>query len=300
MRRPFRPFPVAAATLLLCLPALAAPAQETSAPPKVVFPAASPAATVKQRVGLVDVEVEYSRPGKNGREIFGGLVPFNEVWRTGANASTKITFSDAVTLGGTQVPAGKYALYTIPTAGDWTVILYRDLKLWGAYKYKPEDDLARVTVKPETTAAPPTETFTIGFDDVREDGATMFLAWDRVRVPVRLTVDTNARVMAAIAAATAPGVEPAPTPQLLAQSAGYYLNHGGDLARALGWVNTAIEKLPPTYALQERKARIQAKMGDKAGALASAQRALEMVQAKPDDADPSTPAALQKLIDGLR
>ena len=302
MHHPRLSFPVTALFLLASGP-LAARAQE---PPKVVFPAASPAATVKQRVGVTDVEVEYSRPDKNGREIFGGLVPFNEVWRTGANASTKVTFSDAVTLGGAQVPAGKYAFYTIPTAGEWTVILYKDLKLWGAFKYKQEDDLARVTVKPETTATP-TETFTIGFDDVREDGATMFLAWDKVRVPVKLTADTNAKVMAAIAKATAPGVEPAPTPQLLAQSVNYYLNHGGDLAQALGWMDTAIakliaspEKTAPLYAFYERKARVQSKMGDKAGALTSAQKAMELAKTDPETSDPETLAGLQKLIDGQR
>ena len=268
-------------------------------PPRVVFPAPSALGNVRQRIGVTEVEVEYSRPNKNGRQIFGSLVPFGEVWRTGANASTKISFADAVRLGGTEVPAGKYALYTIPTAGEWTVILSKDTSLWGAYKYKPSDDLLRLAVKPETIPTP-TETFTIRFDEVKEDGATMSLAWDTLRVPVRITVDTNAKVMAAIARATAPGADPAPTPQLLAQSANYYLNHGGDLAQALGWVNMAIEKLPPSYALHERKARIQAKMGDKTGALASAQKALEMVKANPDDADPSTPGELQKFIDGLR
>lgn len=286
-------FPVA--LLLLCSPfATTAQAQE---PPKVVFPAASPASTVKQRVGVTDVEVEYSRPSKNNREIFGKLVPFNEVWRTGANASTKITFSDAVKFAGKDVPAGKYALYTIPTAGEWTVILYKDVSLWGSTKYKPADDLLRVTVKPETVAAP-LETFTIGFDDVKEDGATLLLAWDTLRVPVKLAVDTNAKVMAAIAKATAP--ESNPAPQLLAQSANYYLTHGGDLAKALTWVNTYIEKSPPVYFAFERKARIQSKMGDKPGALASAQKALEVAKADPESSDPETLAGLQKLIDGLR
>ena len=293
----------AAAALFLLSGSLAVRAQE---PPKITFPAPSPAAVVRQRVGVTDVEVEYSRPSKNGREIFGGLVPFNEVWRTGANASTKVTFSDAVRLGGKDVPAGKYALYTIPTAGDWTVILYRDPSLWGAVNYKPADDLARVTVKPETPATP-AETFTIGFDDVKEDGATMFLAWDKVRVPVPLAVDTNAKVMAAIAKATAPGVEPAPTPQLLGSAANYYLTHGGDLSQALGWLDAAIERLnatqaktPPVYIFYERKARIQSKMGDKAGALTSAQKALETARKDPETSDPETLAGLQKLVDGQR
>ena len=301
MRHPGFSLPVAA--LLLLVVPLALQAQE---PPKVVFPAASPAATVRQRVGVTDVEVEYSRPSKNGREIFGGLVPFGEVWRTGANASTKITFSDAVILGGTEVPAGKYALYTIPTAGDWTVILYKDLKLWGAYKYKQADDFARFTVKP-TTVATPEEMFAISFDDVKEDGATMCLAWDKIRVPVKLAVNTNATVMAAIAKATAPGVEPAPSPQLLGQCANYYFTHGGDLTKALGLMDSAIEKLtaskaksPPLYSFYERKALMQSKTGDKPGALTSAQKAMELAKADPETSDAETLAGLQKLIDGQR
>ena len=293
-------FPAAGLCLLLSSGPLA---RAQSGPPKLTLPAASPAATVKQRVGLTDVEVEYSRPTKNGREIFGRLVPYNEVWRTGANASTKVTFSDAVRLGGKEVPAGKYALYTIPAADEWTVILYKDLSLWGAVNYKPADDFARFPVKPET-AATPTETFAIGFDDLKEDGATMFLAWDRVRVPVRLTVDTPAKVAAAIARATAPAAEPPPTAGTLAQAAAYYLTHDGDLAKALTWINAAIEKSPSALVLHDRKARIQAKMGDKAGAITSEQKEIELAtehaKTHPEEADASGLAALQKFLDGLR
>ncbi|MBV9127836.1 MAG: DUF2911 domain-containing protein, partial [Verrucomicrobia bacterium] len=119
----------------------AAPAQS---PPRVEFPAPSPHTTLKQRVGVTDIEVDYSRPSARGRKIFGDLVPYGQVWRTGANASTKITFGDEVKFGDKPVPAGKYALYTIPGADEWTVILSKDTSLWGAYKYKPENDLLRI------------------------------------------------------------------------------------------------------------------------------------------------------------
>src|SRR5262249_37708312 len=126
---------------------------------KIEFPAASQHAVVKQRVGLTDVEMDYSRPNKNDREIFGGLVPYRKLWRTGANAPTKIKFSKAVTLGGKAIPAGEYALFTIPTADEWTIIISKDAKVQSAADYKQENDAARITAKPE--AIPNTiETFT--------------------------------------------------------------------------------------------------------------------------------------------
>ena len=116
---------------------------------KIEFPAPSQHSVVKQRVGLTDVEVDYSRPNKNDREIFGGLVPYGKLWRTGANAVTKIKFSNAVTLGGKEIPAGEYALFTIPTENEWTIILSKDAKVQSAADYKQENDAARLTAKPE-------------------------------------------------------------------------------------------------------------------------------------------------------
>src|SRR5919197_909134 len=120
---------------------------------KIEFPAASQHAVVKQRVGLTDVEVDYSRPNKNDREIFGGLVPYGKLWRTGANAVTKIKFSQPVTLGGKEIPAGEYALFTIPTADEWIIIVSKDAKVQSAADYKQENDAARVTAKPEAIAS---------------------------------------------------------------------------------------------------------------------------------------------------
>lgn len=264
---------------------------------KVEFPAASPHAVLRQRVGVTDVEADYSRPSKNGREIFGALVPFGAVWRTGANASTKISFSDPVRVEGKEIPAGKYALYTIPTKDEWTVILYKDLSLWGSNKYKPSDDVARFTVKPETLSAP-VETFTIDFDNLKEDSATMVLAWDRTRVPVKLTVDTLGKVNAGISKATASA--DGANPELLAQAAGFYLSHNLDLNKALGWINQAAEKNPKAYNLFARKAQIQAKLGDKAGAGASVDKSIELAKASPDDADADTMASLEKFRASLR
>src|SRR4051794_24045609 len=155
----------------------------------VQFPQVSQHALVKQRIGLTEIEVDYSRPNKNKREIFGGLVPWNKVWRTGANAATKIKFSDGVMFGDKEVPAGQYGLFTIPNTNEWTIILSKNLEL----PYKPDADVARTTVVP-TKVAEELETFTIGFNDLRVDNASMFLAWDNTVVPVKLKTHDIARV----------------------------------------------------------------------------------------------------------
>ena len=155
---------------------------------KIEFPAASQHSVVKQRVGLTDVEVDYSRPNKNNREIFGGLVPYGKLWRTGANAVTKIKFSHPVTLGGKQIPAGEYALFTIPTPDEWTIIISKDAKVQSTADYKQENDAVRFTAKPEPIPVT-IETFTIELDDVKGASATLNFLWDKTRVPVKLTTD---------------------------------------------------------------------------------------------------------------
>src|SRR3954467_596278 len=150
--------------LWLIVHAFAAICLVAQAADEIEFPQPSQAASIKQRIGLTDIEISYARPNKNGREIFGGLLPYGQVWRTGANASTKITFSDAVKIGGVGVPAGEYALYTIPAENEWTVILSKDTEGWGAYEYKRENDVARAVARPIALAAP-VETFSIGFTD---------------------------------------------------------------------------------------------------------------------------------------
>src|SRR5678809_352574 len=120
---------------------------------KIEFPAASQHSVVKQRVALTDVEIDYSRPNKNNREIFGGLVPYGKIWRTGANAPTRVKFSGAVKLADKEIPAGEYALFTIPTANEWTVIISKDAQVQSAADYKQDNDAARFTVKPETLPA---------------------------------------------------------------------------------------------------------------------------------------------------
>lgn len=155
--------------------------------PRAKAPAPSPACTLKQRVGLTDIEIVYSRPGVKGRTIFGGLVPYDKVWRTGANEATRITFSTAVKFNGADVPAGTYGLFTIPGKDEWTVILNKTPSQWGAFHYDEKADLLRVKATP-VTLADPVETFTIDINDLRDDSATLDLVWEKTRVPVKLSL----------------------------------------------------------------------------------------------------------------
>src|SRR3954468_7355067 len=156
--------------------------------PQVSFPVASPESTLKQRVGLPDIELVYSRPGVKGRKIFGGLEPFGSVWRTGANTATKIVFSTPVKFGGKEGAAGTYALYSIPDSSEWTLILSKVPGEWGAYSYNPANDAVRVKVKPLALNYL-VETFTIEIGDIRTESATLSLSWEKTRVPVLLEVN---------------------------------------------------------------------------------------------------------------
>jgi tetratricopeptide (TPR) repeat protein len=264
---------------------------------KVEFPSASQHAVVKQRVGLTDVEVDYSRPNKNDRVIFGGLVPFDKPWRTGANQPTKIKTSAAIKFGDKEVPAGEYVLYTIPGANQWTLVLSRNLKAQALADHKPEDEAARVTAKPLMTLAAPAETFTIGFDDLRANSATFYLEWDKTRVPVKLTTQDVEKVMQGIDK-TVKGGQPQEA-NFYYNAASFYFDQNKDLPQALKWVDQAIEKNPKAYFMQYKKAQILAKMGNKKEAIAAAEKSIELLKATPAP-DESAIATSRALIDSLR
>src|SRR5277367_2668359 len=170
--------------------------------PKVEFPAPSPACTLKQRVGLTDVQIDYSRPNIKGREIFGSLVPYGQVWRTGANQATKIVFSTPVKLNGTEIPAGTYALMTIPGKDEWTIIINKGSEQWGAYKYDEKADVARFKAKP-ITLEKPVDSFTIGVNKIGDDSSVIDIVWDKTDVPIKLQVDYMDKVVSQIEAVMA-------------------------------------------------------------------------------------------------
>ncbi len=247
--------------------------------PKVDFPAASPTATLKQHIGLTNIELVYSRPSVKGRVIYGGIVPYNVVWRTGANASTKISFSTAVKLNGTEVPAGKYALFTIPGETEWMVIISKDTNSFGAFGYKQDSDLARFKATP-VKLAEPVETFTVDFNDIRDESATLNLVWEKTRVPIKLEVEVVSKVVPQVEAAMASPDKK--QPQFYFQAATFYFNHDLDLKKALAWLDTGLADKPRiAYELLNLKARILAKQGDKEAAIAAAKQSSELaVQAE--------------------
>ncbi|MEL6988380.1 MAG: DUF2911 domain-containing protein, partial [Bacteroidota bacterium] len=164
-----------------------------SAQAQIKTPAASPKSKLVQDVGLGNVTIEYNRPSKKGRDIFGGLVPYGEMWRTGANASTKVEFSEDVEVMGQPLKAGKYALYTIPGEVTWTVVFHKNLSYWGTggENYNKEEDALRVTVRPITMPEGVfVETFIILINNIKPNGADIELLWDDVNVIIPFTVGT--------------------------------------------------------------------------------------------------------------
>lgn len=247
---------------------------QTPAAKPLEFPAASPAATIKQRIGVTDVTVEYSRPSMRGRKIFGGLEPYGSVWRTGANSATKVTFSTDVTFGGKAVPAGSYALHTIPGESEWTVILNAAAG-WGSYGYDAAKDVARVVVKPMKLNHP-VETFAIEFSDLsKENAGTLMLAWENVSVAVKIEVDLVSTLAPKIEAVMAS--DEAKKPYF--NAAMFYYENGLDLDKAMTWMEAGLAQQPEAFWMVYRKGLILAKKGDKAGVKAAAEKSLELVKA---------------------
>lgn len=243
-------------------------AQEAKA---IEFPQASPLASIKERVGVTGVSIEYSRPSARERKIFGGLVPYGEVWRTGANAATKITFSTDVKLGGAVVPAGSYALFTIPGQTEWTAILSKVVDdQWGSYAYDKKDDQARVKVKP-VAMAEPLETMTISLQDMRAGKANLVIAWEKTKVPIEIDTDVVAKIRPQIEAAMAGSGE---KPYFAA--AMFYYENDLDMALAKDWIEAAARQQPDAVWIIYRKGLILKKAGDKEGAMAAAKQALEL------------------------
>jgi len=263
---------------------------------KIQFPDASQRANVKQRVGLTDVEIDYARPNKNDRQIFGGLVPHGKLWRTGANAPTKIKFSDAVKLGDKEIPAGEYVLLSMPDASEWTLIVSKDTKMQSTGDYKEENDAARITVKPTTLPAA-VETFTIGLADVKGADATLHLDWDTTRVAVPLATDDIEKVSKQLETA-AGGTAPLDA-RTAFQAASFYYDHNKDMNQAAKWIDQALEKNPKAYFMYMGRAQIQSKLGNNKEATASAQKTIEILRAG-EDPDEGTINSMQMIIDSSK
>jgi hypothetical protein len=240
------------------------------------MPAPSPSSTVEQEFGLSTITIDYSRPGVKGRTVFGDLVPYGKVWRTGANASTKIEFSSDVKVEGKDVPAGKYAIYTIPNETEWTIMLYKDLRLGGnVAAYDESQELVRFNVTPVKMGMS-VESFTIDMNDLRDDSATIGIIWSDVYVPIKVTIDTKSAVVSQIE-------NFAKNPQRsLANNyysaAGYYLSIEKDLDKALEWITAAVEIRPEAFWMSRRKSLIEAKLGNYKDAIKTAEMSKEVAE----------------------
>jgi hypothetical protein len=262
---------------------------------KIDFPQASPSASVKEKVGVTGVSIEYSRPSVRERKIFGGLLPYGVVWRTGANAATKITFSTDVKLGGAAVPAGSYALFTIPGEAEWTVILSKVVNdQWGSYAYDKKDDQARIKVKP-VAMAEPQETMTISLQDMHAGKANLVIAWDKTKVPIEIDTDVVAKIKPQIEAAMAgSGKKP------YFAAAMFYYENDLDMALAKQWIEAAAKEQPDAMWLIYRKGLILKKAGDKEGAMAAAKQALELASKAKGEAGAEYTRLSESLIASLK
>jgi len=245
---------------------------QTTVAPKaseLVFPAASPLCSFKQRVGVTDVEISYSRPGIKGRKIFGGLVPYGKVWRTGANQATKLTFSTPVKFNGHEVAAGTYAVFSIPGKDEWTIVLNKELEPMGTSKYDEKLDVLRLTVKPSALDHV-VEHMHVELDPISDTSASLDILWEKTKVSVKIEVDFVEDLTSKVDSVMTSDQDGKP----YFQAALFYFNHGKDLKKASEWVDAAIAQRP-IYPFHFTKAKILAKLGDKAGALAIAKEAAE-------------------------
>lgn len=250
----------------------------TSLSAQLKVPAPSPLQTLKQAFALSDITVEYSRPGAKGRVIFGDVVPFGKVWRTGANSTTKITFGDDVKIEGNDVKAGTYGLYSVPNKDSWEIMLYKDLTLGGnVAEYKKEDEVLRFTVKPSALTEK-VETFEINVTDITSTSAYVELSWEKTRVAFKVTTEIDSKIMKTIESTVIKDNKP------YFQAATYYYDNDKDLKQALEWADKAFVANPKAYWIAMLKAKIQFKMKDLKGATATAEIAKALATADQDDA----------------
>ncbi len=243
----------------------------TGANAQLKTPASSPSSKLEQTVGLTDVSVEYSRPGVKGRTIFGDLVPYGKVWRTGANANTKVTFSDDVTIDGKELKKGTYALYTKPGKSSWEVIFYSDAKNWGTPREWDDKKVALSTTAKVMKMPMKIESFTITIDDLTDNSAILGMLWENAYVGVKFNTPTDKGVEASISKVMA-----GPSANDYFNAAKYYLDGGKDINKAKNWINKAVDmtKEQPRFWYLRQQSLILAKAGDKKGAISAAKASL--------------------------
>jgi len=242
---------------------------------QIKTPSPSTSQKIEQQVGLTDVTLEYSRPGIKGRTIFGDLVPYNEVWRTGANSNTKITFSTDVTVAGKTLKKGTYAVYTKPGKESWDVIFYTDATNWGNPKKWDDTKIAVQTKVTPQTMPMKIETFTMTFDDITNSSAVLGILWENTYVGFKFETPTETLVSEQISA-----VMNGPSANDYYAAASYYLEADKDIKKAQVWINKAVEMTAdtPKFFFLRKQALIHAKAGNKEGAIKAAKESLKLAE----------------------
>lgn len=242
---------------------------------QIETPQPSPSTKIEQKVGLTDVTLEYSRPGVKGRAIYGDLVPYGKLWRTGANKNTTITFSDDVTIAGQSLKAGSYAIFTKPAAANWEVYFYSDTNNWGTpRKWDDSKVAAKVTAKAEKIPFN-VESFMILFTNLKNNGASLEIIWEKTLVEIPFTVPTDNKAVASIEKSMA-----GPSAGDYFSAARYYLEEGKDINKAKTWIDKAVSMTSdqPRFWYLRQQSLIYAKAGDKKGAIKVAKQSLSLAE----------------------
>lgn len=239
---------------------------------QVKMPVLSPVQTIKQDFGIGSIEIKYSRPSVRGRKIFGDLLPFGQLWRTGANAATTIKLTEPVEINGTNIDTGTYALYTIPGEKTWDVIINKGIGNWGTDGYKESEDIARFKVETSKMKSV-VETFTINFTDVTPQSCNLQLKWEKTALSLSIVAKFKDKVKSQIETALQSSDK-----KPYWQAAQFYYEYDKDFPKALENVNKALEEKPEAYWIWLYKAKIQNDMGDKKGALESSNRSIDQAE----------------------
>ncbi len=256
---------------------------------QVRMPQPSPTQMIRQDFGMGNIELTYSRPAAKGRKIFGDLVPFDKIWRTGANGATLIKFNQPVQIMNKAVDTGSYALYTIPGAENWTIILNKGVKNWGTAGYSESDDVIKISI-PRSRLKNYVENFTMGFANLKPESCELQMMWEKTAVSIPITTNIKSKLKADLDNALKGDKKP------YWQATQFYNEYEKNLPLALEYANKATDENPKAYWVWLYKAKIQQEMGDKAGATTSANKSMELAtEDKNDDYVKMNKELLKKL-----
>lgn len=243
---------------------------------QIKMPAPSPTQTIKQDFALGSIELTYSRPMAKGRKVFGDLVPYNKLWRTGANSATIIKFTDAVEINGKKIDTGSYALYTIPGIDTWEIILNKGISNWGVTNYKESDDVLKFKVQ-AIKMKMATESFTMQFADVKAESCALHLMWEKTAVAIPITAVIKDRIRKQLEQAMLTDKKP------YFPAAQFYNEYDNNQAKALENIQNAVKDNPKAYWMWLYKAKLEKDMGDKAAARASSKTSLALATTEKND-----------------